>query len=135
MALAWVTTILLDTSTLQLDNGNAVQNSTVVDGNNKLTFGSGLGTFNLGGLMGNAPIELADTANTAVNEYVDFEDVTIKQGYFRISTAARSLWACSLPELPTQSGPPISQYSPNQISRCLIVAWFYVDGLLLALLQ
>ena len=61
-------TFILDTSTLQLENANAVQNSTiVVNDNNKLTFGSGLGTFNLGGLSGDAPIKLTDTTNNSAN--------------------------------------------------------------------
>lgn len=60
-------TFILDTSTLQLENANAVQNSTVVvDANNKLAFGSGIGTFNIGGLSGNAAIKLTDTASNSV---------------------------------------------------------------------
>ncbi len=61
-------TFIHDGSALQLDNTNAVQNSTVsVDTGNKLAFGGGLGTFNLGGLMGNAPIALIDTASSAIS--------------------------------------------------------------------
>ena len=55
--------------TLQLNHANAVQNSTlVVVAASSLAFGTGVGTFNLGGLsgQGNGSITLADTGGNAV---------------------------------------------------------------------
>jgi autotransporter-associated beta strand protein len=52
---------------LQLSNANAVQNSTVVENlNNSLTFGAGIGTFNVGGLSGAGNLALTDTASSPV---------------------------------------------------------------------
>ncbi len=52
---------------VQLDNGQAVQNSTVnVNANNGLSFGTGIGTFTLGGLAGSGSFSLADTNRDAV---------------------------------------------------------------------
>ena len=52
---------------LQLADPNAVQNSTVnVNVDNGLTFGPGVGTFNLGGLSGSGAVPLADTNGNAV---------------------------------------------------------------------
>ena len=52
---------------LQLNNANAVQNSVVVvDANAGLSFGTGIGTFNLGGLSGAGNFGLADTGGSAV---------------------------------------------------------------------
>ena len=53
--------------TLQLNNAQAVQDSTVnVNANNGLSFGTGIGTFTLGGLAGSGSFSLADTAGDAV---------------------------------------------------------------------
>ncbi len=55
--------------TLQLNHANAVQDSTVmVADSGGLTFGTGVGTFNIGGLIGqsNGSFALADTAGNAV---------------------------------------------------------------------
>jgi autotransporter-associated beta strand protein len=54
-------------STLRLGNANAVKNSTVKNSiAGGLTFSSGIGTFNLGGLAGAQNIALADVGATAV---------------------------------------------------------------------
>ena len=53
--------------TLQLNNAQAVQNSTVnVNADNGLSFGTGIGTFTLGGLAGSGSFSLADTGGNAV---------------------------------------------------------------------
>ncbi|MCX6876759.1 MAG: autotransporter-associated beta strand repeat-containing protein [Verrucomicrobia bacterium] len=53
--------------TLQLGDANAVANSTVSLGvTNGLTFGTGIGTFVLGGLSGAIPLALTDTGAAAV---------------------------------------------------------------------
>ena len=53
--------------TLQLNNAQAVQNSTVnVNAVGGLSFGTGVGTFTLGGLAGSGSFTLADTGGNAV---------------------------------------------------------------------
>lgn len=57
----------INSTILQLNNDNAVQNSTVtLNMDNGLTFGSGIGSFNLGGLAGSNLVNLADTASNPV---------------------------------------------------------------------
>ncbi len=52
---------------LQLASANAVSDSTVaVNANGGLTFGTGIGTFNLGGLAGSGSFALSDTGGAAV---------------------------------------------------------------------
>ena len=53
--------------TLQLNNINAVQNSTVaVNVPNGLAFGTSIGSFNLGGLSGSGSFALSDTGSNAI---------------------------------------------------------------------
>lgn len=53
---------------LQINNANSLQNSTVtINSVNGLTFGSGLGTANLGGLSGSRDASLTDTTSGVVN--------------------------------------------------------------------
>jgi len=57
----------ISSATLQLNNANAVQDSTVtINLDNGLTFTSGIGSFNLGGLAGNNLVNLADTGSNPV---------------------------------------------------------------------
>jgi len=52
---------------IQLNNANAIQNSAVtINSNNGLTFGTGVGTFTIGGLNGNSNLVLEDLSATAI---------------------------------------------------------------------
>jgi fibronectin-binding autotransporter adhesin len=60
-------TTTISAGAVLLANANAVQNSTVSIGvANGLTFSSGIGTFNLGGLSGSSNVALVDVASSAV---------------------------------------------------------------------
>jgi autotransporter-associated beta strand protein len=58
----------ISSAQLQLNNANAVQNSTVnVNLANSLLFGPGIGSFNLGGLSGTAGVSMNATDNSPVS--------------------------------------------------------------------
>lgn len=65
------------TGTLQLNNANAVQSSAVtISAANGLTFGSGIGTFNMGSLAGTVAEALTDTASAGVTLNVGSNNAT-----------------------------------------------------------
>jgi len=64
---ALATTATVSAGAIQLSNANAATNGNIgLNIANGVTFGSGIGTFNIGGLNGNAALSLADTASAAV---------------------------------------------------------------------